>query len=30
MAYYIPADYSLVLFRSLHYYRSGLIMLTKK
>jgi len=28
--YYIPTHYSSVLFRSLQYYRPGLIILTRK
>ena len=28
--YYIPTDYRLVFFRSLHYYKPGLIILTSK
>jgi len=28
--HYIPTHYSSVLFRSLHYYRPGLIILTRK
>jgi len=28
--YYIPTHYSSVRFRSLHYYRPGLIILTRK
>jgi len=27
--YYLPTDYNLVLFSSLHYYRSSLIVLTR-
>jgi len=30
MFYYIPVHYSSVLFRSLHYYRPSLIILTRK
>jgi len=30
MFYYISVHYSSALFRSLHYYRSGLIILTRK
>ena len=30
MVYYIPTDYRLILFRSLQYNRSGLIILTRK
>jgi len=30
VAYYTPTDYSLILFRSLHYYRYNLIILTRK
>ena len=30
MAYHLPTDFSLVLLRSIHYYRSGLIILTRK
>jgi len=30
MFYYIPIHYSSVLFRSLHYYTPGLIILTRK
>jgi len=28
--YYIPTHHSSVLFRSLHYYRPGLIVVTRK
>jgi len=28
--YYMPIEYSSVLFKSLHYYRRGLVIVTRK